>query len=173
MDFQFFEELSREDAETYLQRFLEVEAAEIEETLSEASGDGLRVDFTVPSVAPLLAWLAKRVGTESVAAPDDLPDWITSTRATEFIEFDRPSRRLVLRASFYLGESFVRSFSNLDWGIGHPEFAHQQQPTIRGFRDGMELPVLFVAENTFLRALDAADAGEEFSQMVDAWAHRT
>ena len=57
MKFQFFESLSRKEAEKYLQNFLEVEGEALKRSRPKPA-DGLLLDFTLPSLAPLYEWVA-------------------------------------------------------------------------------------------------------------------
>jgi hypothetical protein len=172
MDFEFFETLTRKDAEKYLQRFLETERATIPPTLDEARSAGVPVDYSVASISPLFSWIAPQVDHRQVTEAFDVPDWISSTSQQDFVELADASKPLILRAAFYLGEAFARNYVHLRWDIGHADFAHQQQPAVVGFRNSMELPVLLVTENLFLNALDSANMSNEFDRVINAWIKR-
>jgi hypothetical protein len=173
MDFEFFENLSTEGAEQYLQRFLEVERSGIEQTVRVVRSAGVDVDYSLESIAPFIVWTAESVRTRDVPKPADLPDWLaTSTPAEDFVEVAEGSRPLVLRAAYYLGECLVRNRPNLRWGVGSADFAHQQQPSVLGFPGDQELPVLLVAENTVLNATQADDPRAAVERPINTWIDR-
>src|SRR5882724_8006276 len=115
MRFEFFENLSDSDAKAFLERFLEVESGSIVELLKQSSAEGINADFSIQSVGPLVGWVASKLATFAMAPDMRLPDWIRDTESyrNNLFELDDPSKILTLRASYYLGESFVRSHGSL------------------------------------------------------------
>jgi hypothetical protein len=171
MDYAFFENLSPEEARAYLARFLELESREVEETLAAARADGVAADFSVESVPGLLGWLGPRVGMHEVPPPPDAPDWLVDSMNAQhggFREFDEESKPLVLRAAYYLGESFVRSHEKLAWALGRPDNAEFQQPVVTGLRTGADLPPLEVAEN-LMRVAERPEFPDRLRMAVDTW----
>jgi hypothetical protein len=161
VDYEFFESLSSADAQAYLERFLELGGRGVAELSPGAEADGVRADWTVASVAPFFAWLGPRVDVVQTDPPPDLPPWIRTAMEQEhggFRDFEPESRALVLRAAYYLGQSFVSSHESLEWGLGRKDLLEFQQPVVTGFRTDVDLPALVVAENLFL---DVTDAGFE------------
>jgi hypothetical protein len=159
MDFEFFESLSEGEADAYLKRYLEVEAREIEQTITRARSLEVTVDFTVDSIPEFFTWLRPSVTTRRTEPPPDLPEWIREAQEERhggFRDFEEESRALVLRASYYLGQSFVESFPRLTWRTGRHDRAEQQQPVVSAFRTDVDLAPLLVAENLFLLVEDAA-----------------
>jgi hypothetical protein len=154
MDYAFFEKLSADEARAYFERYFEVESREIERTLQEARSDGVTADFTVASIAGVLAWIQRRIRVVAVEPAADTPTWIRESMEQHhggFLDFDEESRPLVLRASYYFGQSFVSEVARLEWALGRPERAEFQQPVVTGFRTDADLPPLEVAENLLLR----------------------
>jgi hypothetical protein len=147
--FQFFESLSRKEAEKYLQNFLEVEGEAFEALAAEAAADGLLLDFTLPSLAPLYEWVAKRAAVVPRAPDPALPPWIRNTESYVEGLFDLTpeASSTVMRTAYYLGETFRRQFPRLRWGIGDPSTAEQQQPVVGPFQHGIEMSVILVTEN--------------------------
>jgi hypothetical protein len=74
---------------------------------------------------------------ETVPVPDDpeLPWWIRQTPEHQEGLFDwtEESGIRVMRASWYFGESFVRSRDALRWDIGSDDRAEGQMPVVAGF----------------------------------------
>ncbi|HEX2084561.1 MAG TPA: hypothetical protein VHF89_02685 [Solirubrobacteraceae bacterium] len=169
MDYAFFETLSPADARAYLDRYLELEPSEIEPTLREARADGVVADYTLDSVAPFLEWLGPRI--RARPADVDVPDWVRASMEEHggIRELDEESLPLVLRASYYLGQSFVRD-AGLEWGLGRAGRAEFQQPVVTGFRDDADLPPLVVAENLLIGA-DQPGFGDRVRTMVATWRH--
>ena len=54
-------------------------------------------------------------------------------------EFAEELKVLILRAAYYLGESFHRRASALSWTIGNAELIEKNIPVISGFRSGTEM----------------------------------
>jgi hypothetical protein len=156
MDFEFFERLTEDEADAYLKRYLEVEAREIQQTIAQAHSAGVAADFTIDSIPELFIWLKPSVRVRNVEPPPDLPEWVRDAQEQHggFRDFDEESRARVLRASYYLGQSFVESFGRLTWSTGRRDRAEQQQPVVSGFRTDVDLPPLLVAENLFLMVND-------------------
>ena len=68
--------------------------------------------------------------------------------------FDDFSKVLVLRASYYLGECFVRNYNNLSWNIGLTHTAVVNMPVITGFKKKIELAPILVCENLLRRLVE-------------------
>jgi hypothetical protein len=172
MDFAFFEGLTADEAAAYLARFLEVERGALTEVQAEAARDGVEADCSVLSVAPMFAWLASRVQTVPQSPDPSLPAWIRESESYQdnLFDFVEPSKVLILRGAFYFGEAFVRSYPQLRWDVGRPGTAPEGQPVVAGFRKGVELPVLLVAENLVARGVTGAAVADEASRAVRTWA---
>lgn len=149
MKFEFFESLSRVEAQKYLQNFLEVEGKAFEGLAAEAAADGLLLNFTLPSLAPLYEWVATRAAVVSKEPDPALPPWIRSTEsyAEGLFDLTPETSAAVMRTAYYLGETFRRQFPSLHWGIGDPSTAEQQQPVVGPFQNGIEMSVILVTEN--------------------------
>jgi hypothetical protein len=169
MDYSFFENLSANQAQAYLHRYLELESRAVEFMLREASSEEVASDFTMESVAGVLRWIGSRI-TLSVQPAPDMPDWLRESMKEHggFIDFDERSRSLVLAASYYLGESFVSSHDRLEWALGRAERAEFQQPVVTGFRTDADLPPLVVAENLLL-STDEPDFADRIETAMATW----
>jgi hypothetical protein len=169
--FQFFESLSRIEAEKYLQNFLEVEGEAFKVLAAEAAADGLLLDFTLPSLAPLYEWVAKRATVVPKAPDPALPSWIRDTEsyAGGLFDLTPETSAAVMRTAYYLGETFRRQFPGLSWGIGDPSTAEQQQPVVGPFQHGIEMSVILVTENLVRRMIKGK--GREIAERAVAhWA---
>jgi hypothetical protein len=147
---------------------LAVERAAIDESVRSARSAGVEADYSLASIVPFLIWITERVETHEVSPTPDSPEWLAeSIRPEDLVEVGESSRPLVLRAAYYLGESFARNRPHLRWGVGSSDFAHQQQPAVLGFGGGVELPVLLVAENTLLNAIQAEEPRAAIEPVID------
>lgn len=153
MDYAFFEQLSTDEAREYLDRYLKTEAEKVAHLAESLHAEGIEADFSLRALPGVLAWLAGHVEVIAAEPPADTPAWLRDSMDAEhggFRDFTEDSREWVLRASYFLGEAFVREGTNLTWGIGRRERAEFHQPVVTGFRTDADLPVLTVAENLYL-----------------------
>lgn len=171
MDYAFFENLSAEEAQAYFERFSEVESREVETIVVAAQTNGIAADFTVESIPGVFSWLHSRIRVVAVEPANDVPAWLRKSMERHhggFLDFDEESRPLVLRAAYYLGQSFVAQFAELAWALGRAERAEFQQPVVTGFRTDADLPPLEVAENLLLRGhMPGLDA--RLQKAVETW----
>lgn len=174
MRFDFFESLSHEEAKTFLDRFLEVESVRINEVLEQCSSEGVRATLGVDSVVPFMRWIATKLKTGPVAPDMHLPMWIrkTDSYAQNLFEFDEVSKILTLRAAYFLGESFVKSFRNLHWTIGNSETAEANMPVVAGFQSGLEMAPLLIAENLLRRVIAEPSKQSDIDKAVDFWVQK-
>jgi hypothetical protein len=174
MDFAFFERLSPAEAQEFLASFLREEREAVERMLESADRDGVRGDYSLSSVAPVFSWILDKIRTTPRIPDPSLPWWIRDSGgyARNPFDFDDPSKALVLRAALYLGESFVRAFDRLEWAIGDPETAEQQQPVVRGFVGRLEMAPILVAENMLRKALDGRITVEGIRRVVERWTEK-
>lgn len=175
MDFAFFEGLTRDEGREFLETFLRVEGAAVRDMLTAAEKEGgIRGDFTVESISPILRWAIQKLQPVLRAPDPTLPAWIREgdSYARGLLGLDEPSKILTLRCAFYLGESFVRSYAELEWGVGDPETAEQNQPVVTGFADGIEMSPMLVCQNLFLRVAVDGASPEQIDRAVAFWSAR-
>jgi len=172
MDFAFFEGLSRDQAQDFLRSFLREERTAVRLMLDAAHREAdIRDDFTIESASRVLRWAAQKLKIVPKTPDPSQPTWIrqTDSYAHAMLGLDDPSNILTLRCAFYLGESFVKSYSGLKWSVGDPEIAEQNQPVITGFTGGGEMSPLLVCQNLFLRvAVDGASL-DHIGRAVAFW----
>jgi hypothetical protein len=154
MDYEFFENMSDDEARAYFERYLELESHGLEAMLGQARYEEVSADFSVESIAGVLSWLQSRIRVVAVEPAGDTPAWLRESMEEHggFLDFDEESRPLVLRASYYFGQSFVSSYEGLEWALGREERAEFRQPVVTGFRTDADLPPLVVVENLLLNA---------------------
>lgn len=175
MNFEFFAELSTDEAREYLDRFLHLESQSIGGLFAECSKDGVVSDYSLRSVAPLLRWVATKLTVIPTSPDERLPEWIrnTDSYANNLFEFEEPSKLLLLRAAFYLGESFVRSFRTLRWTIGNTEYAQAKMPVVSGFQKGLEMAPILIIENLFGRVVADPTKVGDIDRAIEYWSQRT
>jgi hypothetical protein len=171
MDFAFFESLTPEEAQAFLENYLKVEENAVKELLIAVKSEGICADFTIPSVSPVLKWILDKIKTIPQQADETLPKWIRECDSyiRGLIDFDEPSKILVLRASYYLGESFVRYADVLTWATGDRETAEQNMPVVTGFQHGIEMAPMLIVENLSLRILADGAPYEDIDRAIKGW----
>ena len=151
MKFSFFEALTDEEAKEYFDDFLDFGRGRAMKILSEKMHFTIDLDFQIDSISEVFISLLNEMNTIQRETDENLPDFIRSTESYKqnLFDFDESSKTIVLAGAFYLGETFVRSYESLSWGIGNREFAQGNMPVVKGFSQGMELAPILVAENMF------------------------
>jgi hypothetical protein len=174
MKFDFFEKLSSEEAQRFLEQFRTVEAERMPTLIRQCADQNFTCDYSLESVPPLLRWLADRLTVISSTPDTQLPEWIRSTETytKNLFEFDEPSKVLILRAAYYLGESFVKSVHGLHWSCGNTETALANMPVVSGFRGGFEMAPLLIVENLFGRVVSNSSKLPDIDRAVDYWVQR-
>jgi len=170
MDIAFFDRLTDAEAQAYLDRYLEVEATASVSTLADAAAAGISVDHSLDSIGPFFLWLVEEAGTVPPPAHRKRPRWPRRDRNVRRSPSDPDdgATSLVLRASYYLGTSFVRTFPSLRWATGREGIAEHNMPVVAGFASGDELAPILVAEDAFRRAVRTGER-DHMQAMVDTW----
>jgi hypothetical protein len=171
MDYQRFRSLEAVEAEQLLTTYLEIGQSNAAAMAAFASTAGVHADFSISSVPTVLGWLHGMLRTMEREVDPRLPEWIrsSSTYREGLFDFDEPSKALVLQASYYLGESFVRSFNRLRWSVGAKDFVQENMPVVAGFSDDAEMPTLIVSNNLFRRAIADSSRTSDFEAAVGFW----
>jgi hypothetical protein len=171
MDFEFFAQLSRDEAESFLKDFLTAESEAMEGMLKHARAEGLRLTLGVNSIRPLFEWIIKKVQSSPIKPDATLPRWLTTSESYErgLFAFDEASKIFVLRGAYFWGASFVKEYPQLSWKVGDDETALQNMPVVEGFCKNVEMPPMLIAEN-LLRRIHGRNAPVEIvDTAVEAW----
>ncbi|MGD9723220.1 MAG: hypothetical protein AB7O59_17945 [Pirellulales bacterium] len=168
MDYAFFESLSADQAQQYLQRFRDVEREALEQMIPSAAVDGIRLEYSVDLLPAVLKWLLTHVHFHYVPIPDEEPSWIKQAHPRGILEYDEDSKSIVMRAGYYLGECFAR-LPGLRWSTGDPRYMGKHMPVIAGFRGGDEMPVLVVVDNVFAGILGGEKPMTRIDSAIDTW----
>lgn len=171
MNFEFFQLLSRKEAEIFFNNYIEIEKTAISELIIDVSKSGIKADFSMSSLPDVLSFIFKKIKTVPKDIDETLPAWITEcdTYIGNLFDFDEPSKILILRAAYYFGECFTKFSDSLSWSIGDRDTALQNMPVITGFDYKMELPPLLVIENTFGSVVSEKTTEDEFKKVIDTW----
>lgn len=171
MQFEYFAQISQKDATAFLQRFLKTESSHIQETAKRCAVDGVKMDFSIKSIAPFLRWVFAMVRVVPKEPDPTVPAWIrnTETHAKHLFDFDEKSGKLILRAAYYLGESFVRSYDHLHWGMGGPKTMLAKMPVVAGFDYELELAPILGVDNLFTRISGDPKKIGDIKECVDYW----
>ncbi|MGD9723219.1 MAG: hypothetical protein AB7O59_17940 [Pirellulales bacterium] len=171
MDYAFFESLSADQAQQYLQRFRDVEREALEQMTWAATANGVSIKYDLKSLPAVLKWLLGQVHFHYVPMPDEEPPWIKQAHPLGIFEFDEDSKSIVMRAGYYLGECFA-GLPGLRWSIGDPRYMGKHMPVIVGFQGGDELPAIVVVNNVFKRILGRDKPKTEIDATIDTWLSR-
>ena len=169
MDFNFFESLTCEESQAFLERFIICEREAVESMHELSCKAGIFLDYQLDSLSHNLKWFLGMVRIKRIPVPENEPEWVRQFHKDGLVHFEEDSKSLVLRAAFYLGETFVRFNSKLSWAVGNPEFIQKNMPVVTGFQSGRELATIMVLENVFLRILGDAAPQLDIDRMVDTW----
>ncbi|NNM88483.1 MAG: hypothetical protein HKL95_08185 [Phycisphaerae bacterium] len=170
MTTEFFDKLTLDEARIVLRNFLDVEGEAVKEMVAAAAKDGVVADFSLGSLVPVLGWVARHLKELPKQPPEDLPGWIKNEheKRVGWFEFDEPSKTLLLRAGYYLGETFVRNVKGLTWSTGNPDYIGKNMPVVTGFAGGDQMLVRMVAENMAWRAMKTGSDGR-IKSAIEAW----
>lgn len=169
MNFPFFESLSPEEAREHLQGFLATERVAIKTMETAAEQAGLRMDYSIASVPTILKWIMSQLEIKRVSVPASEPEWIREWHKDGLIDFPEESKYLILRAAYYLGESFVRAHHRLVWTLGNPEYIQKNMPVVAGFRSEKEMAPMMVCKNIFSRIRGDSAPESDIDVMIQSW----
>lgn len=169
MNFELFEAMSPTDAQEHLQDFLATESAAIEAMRPTIEEAGHTMDYSISSLAPILEWIFNRVQVRRVPVPHTEANWVRQAHEGGLIEFPEDSIYLILRAAYYLGESFVRTYPSLRWGTGNPGYMEKNMPVVIGFISGKELAPVMVINNVFKRVLRGQGTISHIGRVISTW----
>lgn len=171
MNFGFFLSLSELEAREFLERYLQVESENIGTILLRCRAEGIRCNYTVDSVPGVFHWIHARLKKTKTKPDPEMPDWILDSDSywKYLFEFDAPSNVLILRASYYLGASFVNEFKCLHWTIGNKDTIEANMPVVSGFKHCMQMATIMIAENLFRRVSAEPTKIHDIEIAVQEW----
>jgi hypothetical protein len=169
MNFELFEAMTPIKAQEHLQYFLDTESKAVEAMRPAIEKAGLTLDYSVASLAPILKWFFQKIEAVRVPVPDTEPDWIRQAHQEGLIEFPEESKYLILRAAYYLGETFVRTHQSLRWTTGNPEFIEKNMPVVSGFQTGVEMAPQMIMENLAIRILGSNAPLQDIDKAISLW----
>jgi hypothetical protein len=171
MDYESFQSMTRKDALDYLTSFLKFGSERSIEILQANTHSLFEMDFSIESLEPMFRSLLDVLQTTPKSPDPSLPEFIrqSDTYKQNLYEFDESSKLRILASGYYLGESFVRGYSNLSWGIGNPNLHQCNMPVVRGFQSSLELPAILVSENICQSILCGMDDIESIDRTIATW----
>ena len=175
MDYEFFENLSDQCSKEFLDQFLTLGRQNVDLTLAQATQEGVLCDYSISSLAPILKWASQHVSTETRPPDESLPEWVRGTESyvRSLFDFDEQSSIIILRLSYYWGETFVKNFKHLQWSVGDLETVQQNMPVVVGFRNDMELAPILVVENLVRRIVENPTQANSVDIAVQTWLELT
>jgi len=171
MDFEFFQRLTDEGAREFLGQYLLVESEKFETTRRRCIAERVRCDYTVESVAGVFHWIRPQLTTVKKQPDPNEPAWIrkSDSYVANLFEFDEPSKTLIVRASYYLGASFVNEFECLQWTIGAVDTLVVNMPVVSGFSFRKEMAAMMITENLFRRSISDPTKIGDIETAVRSW----
>jgi hypothetical protein len=171
MNFKFFESLTKEEAQEYLEEFLHFGKNRGIEILKENIHFTVDIDFCIESASRIFEELIANLKTVPEEPDETLPIWIQNTPEYEkgLFDFDKPSKSIILAAAYYLGETFVRNFGQLSWATGNTDYAEGNMPVVTGFQFCKELAPILIIENLFSRVISDGGNTNSIEVAIQAW----
>jgi hypothetical protein len=171
MNFKFFESLTKEEAQKYLDDFLYFGKNRGVEILKENVHFTIEIDFSMESLSPIIKTLITIVKTVPRPPDETVPDWIRATEEYQkgLYDFDETSKSIVLAAAYYLGETFVKNYKQLSWAIGNTKYAQGNMPVITPFKYNMEMPPILIAENSFRKVISEMSDDASVNIALESW----
>ena len=169
MNFELFDSMPPEEAREHLRGFLDTECIAMDVMVPAAQQAGVRMDYSIASLPSVLKWILSGVQITRIPVPATEPQWIRDFHKDGLIDFPEESKYLILRAAYYLGETFVRANQALFWTVGDSESVEKNMPVIGGFRSGDEMAPLMVCENALGAILGDGEKESCIDVMVHSW----
>jgi hypothetical protein len=175
MRFEYFDSLTERQAKEYLYNYLTEERASIDENIKEFEASGGIADFSTSSIPNFLKYILIKIRIEANEIDKTLPEWIRNDQQylDGLFDFDEKSKILILRSSFYLGESFTKDFKGLKWGVGSTKTAQKNMPVVKGFKFGLEMAPMLIVENIFRKILREKCGHEPIDKAIYSWLDET
>lgn len=168
MDFEFYESLTEEEAQLYLENYLRVEKEKTEQMFAMLNSDGIITDYSIESIIPVFEWILDKLTTVKIKLDDSIPDWVKNGKNSA-LDFDDKSKIYILRASYYLGECFVRHSHKLKWASGNRDNFEQNMPVVTGFKHGIEMATMMVAQNLIHRIMANRGNIKDIEMAINHW----
>jgi hypothetical protein len=172
LDYAQFDTMSPEEAAELLRAYLATESQACADLVGLLADRDVRADYSVGSVPAVLIATLEYVGTVPIDPDPAEPEWIRNSAPYQesLFDFDERSKPLVLAASYYLGESFVRSYpQRLSWATGDTDYAGANQPVVTGFRHGMQMSTIAVTESLYSRVIKNPAKLPDIERAVEHW----
>lgn len=175
MNFKYFESLSKEEAQEYLDEFLLFGKGRGIEILEGHLHFTRDLDFNIQSLSPILKALLPALKTIPRTPDETLPHWIRNTPDYKkgLFDFDESSKSIVLAAAYYIGETFTETYKSLSWSTGNIDYAQGNMPVVRGFKYKKELPPILISENIFHGIISGISTIDSIDTAINAWMNNT
>ncbi|MFT3823540.1 MAG: hypothetical protein QM731_06445 [Chitinophagaceae bacterium] len=170
MDYAFFEKLSKQQAVAYLNSFRNEVGKDFLSLYSQLEEAGIPVDYSFNSLEQVFVWAIAQMKTIPRKEDENVPEWIRKTESYQkgLFSFDEPSRILISRVAYYLGECFIKNYQQLSWTTGDTNYMGANMPAVAGFKKKMELSPLVIAENLVSRIVKGGKISD-IEAMIKSW----
>ena len=170
-DPQSFKALTPEEAQEFLESFLQITEKRWLEMAPALQREGIATEYKIENLEPVFLWVFERLKTVPREEDPEVPDWIRKTDdyKRDLFDFDDESEKLIFGLSYFFGEAFVRSFSGLRWSSGNREYLQCNQPVITKFQHDTELTPHNNIHAIFRRSIKKGEIQKHVSNMIRAW----
>ncbi len=174
MKISIFETMSKEEAQEYLNEFLTFGKDRGMQMLEENLHFTTDLDFSIESLPTVFKALIPNLKTTPRDPDPNVPEFIRNTDDYRkgLFDFDDPSNAIILAAAYYLGETFVRNFPQLNWATGNPDYLEGNMPVATGFKFKKELAPILISENIFRSAVSGSHDDASIDKAVEIWSTR-
>lgn len=171
MKFHLFKAMTKEEAEEYLEGFLAFGRNKGMRILKGNLHFTTDLDFRIESLPDILKTLIPKLKTIPREADLNVPEFIRNTEDYQkgLFDFDEQSNYVVLAAAYYLGETFVRNFSQLKWTTGNVDYIQANNPVVTGFKFKKELSPILITENMFSGVISNLRDEKSIDTVIEGW----
>lgn len=171
MKVHIFEAMKKEEAEEYLSEFLAFGRNKGMEILEENLHFTTNLDFRIETLPDILIALIPKLKTLPREPDHNVPEFIRNTEDYQkgLFDFDERSNHVVLAGAYYLGETFVRNFSQLKWTTGNTDFREGNMPVVNPFRRNLEMAPILIVENLFRRIVKDNSRFGDVRKAIEVW----
>ena len=158
------------EAETFLAGYLDEGRRNMEPLREFAALGHVQANFSLATL-PAIMYAVWREIEFVPAEPDEVQRIFPALYTGRERRVGVRSRDAVATLSYYLGESFVRSYpSRLYWGLGDSETIHANHPAVVGFAKGLDMPVAPVTQNVLIQAAEKREPPiPHFERFIEYW----
>ncbi len=166
-----FHELSNQEANCFLEEFLESESKVLAEIIESWAINGRELSLVRDNIVPYFLEYDPIVRPKFRDWGDHLPEEMKSLpeHAKGESYFEEDARICLLRMGYFFGECLRNESNKLHWAVGESKYAYAGMPVIVGFVNGLECPPIQICENTIRKIEKNGLTFDQFLNVFDYW----